>query len=79
MALARGLSEQMPREMNVAAPEVVEQQVRDSEKQDSPFSIRELPDYRHIDSSGFFTDVWNAFWDDTKRIWRERSTVIAKR
>lgn len=80
VAEAPGGSEQMPRVMKAATPEIAGHPMRDdSEKQDNPFSIRALPDYRHIDSSGFFTDVWNAFWDDTKRIWRERSSIVAKR
>jgi hypothetical protein len=35
-------------------------------------AIRELPDYKEIDDTGFFRDLWDAFKDDTKRIWRDR-------
>jgi len=75
---AIGGNEQMP-VANAGAPEVVGQHERGGLKErDSIFSIRELPDYRHVDSSGFLTDVWNALKDDTKKIWRERNTIAEK-
>jgi hypothetical protein len=77
---APGGNEHMP-VINIAVPQhgvnALEKDVL--EQKNDIFSIRELPDYRHVDSSGFLTDVWNAFKDDTKRIWRERNTIAEKR
>jgi hypothetical protein len=73
-AEAFGGREQMPRAINIAAPQAVKPSAqRESKIENTGFSIAELPDYRNVDSSGFLTDVWNAFKDDTKRIWRERN------
>jgi hypothetical protein len=35
-------------------------------------AIRDLPDYTKIDDTGFSRDLWHAFRDDAKRIWRQR-------
>ncbi len=35
-------------------------------------AIRNLPDYTKVDDTGFYRDLWDAFKDDTKRIWRGR-------
>ncbi len=77
MAEALGGSEQMPVLGNVAKQQTIAQPTHDDERdvKDRGLYNRELPDYRNVDSSGFLSDVWTAFWDDTKRIWRDRNTT----
>lgn len=42
-------------------------------------AIRDLPDYTKVDDTGFLRDLWDAFTDDTRRIWRERKTAASSK